>query len=128
MLRSFIKFILQYRPYLLLNYEITLNMNIEHFQESKLAAVAILDIGSLATFNLCGIHMYVIRQVGCFECAKVIYHIHCTIQTISAAYILHYVHSATFCLSIPRSGGPGAVVKLPAWKVGDRGFDPHSGL
>ena len=25
-------------------------------------------------------------------------------------------------------GGPGAVVKLPAWKVGDHGFKSHSDL
>ena len=24
--------------------------------------------------------------------------------------------------------GPGAVVKMPAWKAGGRGFEPHSGL
>ena len=32
-------------------------------------------------------------------------------------------------LSLPMTGwGPGAVVKLPAWKVEDSGFEPHSGL
>ena len=29
---------------------------------------------------------------------------------------------------IRRGGGPRAGVKLPAWKVGDQGFEPHTGL
>ena len=24
--------------------------------------------------------------------------------------------------------GPGAVLELPAWKVGDRGFETHTGI
>ena len=35
----------------------------EYFQESKMVTVAILDIRSLATFDLCGIHRCVLRQV-----------------------------------------------------------------
>ena len=38
--------------------------NIDHFHESKMAAVAIYEIGLLATFDLCGIHRCAIRQVG----------------------------------------------------------------
>ena len=34
------------------------------------------------------------------------------------------IHDQDLDLEIQEGGSPGAVVKLPAWKVGDRGFEP----
>ena len=45
-------------------------------------------------------------------------------QTIGLSHLIDVVYG----LPGDACGGPGAVVKAAAWKVGDRGLEPHSGL